>query len=153
MNVTRTLGLGALLTLFAAVTAQDVRAQNAPGSRNPGGVVVVVQNNGFYDQHVYAVQGGQRRTIGLVTGLTTQTLELPRVMAETQQDIQVLALPIAGGSTYLSQMLAVYPGDQVNVTLHTDATYSSTTVSDQEAEEPETTPDDAPDTGSPIQSD
>ena len=149
MNLTRTLVLGALVTLFSTVAAQDADAQDAPQSSNPEGVVVVVQNNGFYDQHVYAVQGGQRRTIGLVTGLTTQALELPRAMTDTPQDIQVLALPIAGGGTYLSQMFAVYPGDQVNVTLHTDATYSSTTVSEQEVEEPEATPDDA----SPIKSD
>ena len=150
MNVTRTLVLGALITLFSAVTARDAGAQDAP---EPVGVVVVVQNIGFYDQHVYAIQGGNRRTIGLVTGLTTQTLELPEQMTETPQDIQVLALPVAGGSQYLSQWFAVYPGDQVNVTLHTDATYSSTTVTDQEVEEPETTPDDAPATGSPIRSD
>jgi hypothetical protein len=147
MNVTRTLVLGALLTLLPVVGAERVDAQDAPP--NPQGVLVVVQNNGFYDQHVYAVQGGQRRTIGLVTGLTTQRLELPRVMADTPEDIQILALPIAGGSAYLSQMLAAHPGVQVNVTLHTDATYSSTTVSDQaEEKEPEDTP-----VSSPIKSD
>ena len=149
MNVSRTLAVGALLTLFPVVATRSVEAQDAPESRNAGGVVVVVQNHGFYDQHVYAIQRGQRRTIGFVTGLTTQTLELPRTMAEAEGDIQVLALPIAGGAAYLSPTLAVYPGDQVNVTLHTDATYSSTTVSDQEVEEkPESTPD-----ASPIHSD
>ena len=149
MNLTRTLVLGALVTLFSAVTARDAGAQNAPRSRNPEAVLVVVQNIGFYDQHVYAVQGGQRRTIGLVTGLTTQTLELPRAMLEADRDIQVLADPVAGGGAYLSPILMVSPGDQVTVTLHTDATYSFATVGEQEVEEPEATPDDA----SPIKSD
>jgi hypothetical protein len=142
MNVTRTLALGALVTLLPVVGAERLSAQER---RDTQGVVVVVQNNGYYDQHVYAVQGGQRRTIGLVTGLTTQTVPLPRAMVESQDDIQVLALPIAGGTTYLSQVLMVSPGDQVNVMLHTDATYSSTTVRRQDVEEePEPTPDPSP---------
>jgi hypothetical protein len=149
MNVTRTLALGALLSLYPVVVPQSVEAQDGTKARDPQGVVVVVQNHGFYDQHVYAIQRGQRRTIGFVTGLTTQTLALPREMAEAEGDIQVLASPIAGGAAYLSPVLAVYPGDQVNVTLHTDVTYSSTTVGDQDVEkEPEATPD-----ASPIRSD
>jgi hypothetical protein len=150
MNFTRTLALGALMALVPAF-AQSVTAQDRPEPPNPEGVLVVVHNHGFYDQHVYAVQGGQRRTIGLVTGLSSQTVELPRTMVESQDDIQVLALPIAGGTPYVSQMLLVSPGDQITVTLHTDATFAFTTVGAQEVEE-EPEPDDTPD-ASPIRSD
>jgi hypothetical protein len=142
-NLTRTLAVGALVSVFHVVAGTSVVAQER---RNAEVVVVVVENRGYYDQHVYAIQGGEQRTIGLVTGLTTQRLELPRTFAEAGRDIRVLARPIAGEDPYLSPALMVSPGDQVNITLHTIASLSWATVTDPDVleEEPEATPDGSP---------
>ncbi len=139
MITMRAVAAGALIASFAFGGASGIAAQT------PEGVPVVVQNQGFYDMHVYAVHSGIRRSLGVVTGASTQTLALPRVMTESDRDIQILADPIGGFNRFLSDPLLVTPGSQINVRLQNDASLSTVTVSDQEpvegdAPDPDPTP-------------
>ena len=109
------------LTLGAPHTA----AQQAQG------ITVVVENHSFFDMHVYAVQSGQRRSLGLATGLSKRTFQLPRTLAESDRKIQILADPIGSRGGYVTELLFLDPGEQVNLILENNLNLSWILITDQ----------------------
>ncbi len=79
--------------------------------------MVQVQNQGFSDMVVYAVNGAQRIRLGLVNGNSTQTFTIPRHLVRGAGPIRFLADPIGGNRTPVSEELTVQPGDTVTLTI------------------------------------
>lgn len=79
--------------------------------------MVQVQNQGFTDMVVYAVNGGQRIRLGLATGHTTKTFTIPRHLVRGAGPIRFLADPIGGNRTPVSEEMTVLPGDIVTLTI------------------------------------
>ena len=53
--------------------------------------------------HGYAVQSGRRWSLGVAAGLSKKSFMLPRIVADSDRDIQPLANPIGSGGSYLTQ--------------------------------------------------
>ncbi len=138
MNVLRALSFCTLLGAGILVGVADQVA-----AQEPQGIRVVVNNHAFLDMHVYVLHAGVRQTLGMATGLSRRDFRLPRVVAESQRDVQLLAEPIGSRDAYVSDVFFVYPGDQLNLTLENYLGLSTTTVSSQRREpEPEEPPED-----------
>ncbi len=120
--------LGAGLVTGAPPTAE---------AQAPEGIKVVVDNHNFLDMHVYAVQGGRRWSLGMATGLTKRTFELPRIAVQSNHDTQLLADPIGSSVPFVTPPFYLYEGQQLNLTLENNLNLSWSTVTDQMPEEPE----------------
>lgn len=79
--------------------------------------MVEVQNQGFNDMVIYAVNGGQRIRLGLATGNSTKTFSIPPHLVRRAGPIRFLADPIGGNRTPVSEELTVQPGDIVTLTI------------------------------------
>ncbi|MEA2723204.1 MAG: hypothetical protein QOH59_975 [Gemmatimonadales bacterium] len=78
---------------------------------------VQVQNQGFTDMVIYAINGGQRVRLGLATGNSTKTFTIPRYLTTGAGPIRFLADPIGGDRTPVSEEMSVRPGDLVTLTI------------------------------------
>jgi hypothetical protein len=79
--------------------------------------MVQVQNQGFSDMVVYAVNAGQRLRLGLATGHSTKTFTIPRYLVRSAGPLRFLADPIGGDRTPVSEELTVAPGETVTLTI------------------------------------
>lgn len=112
---------GMLVTSPGSGAAQDKEAGPA--------VEIVVTNNAYLDMHIYTVQpGGLLLSVGMVTGLTTQTFPLPRAVVDSREDWRVLADPIGGFGSYLSDPILMTPEDEVDLTIQNNLDMSTVTV-------------------------
>jgi len=78
---------------------------------------VQVQNQGFSDMVVYAINGGQRIRLGLATGNSTNTFTIPRHLIRGAGGIRFVADPVGGNRTPVSEEMTVNPGDVVTLTI------------------------------------
>ncbi len=125
-------------------------------------------NNAFLDMHIYVIYaGGLTRSLGMVTGLSTRTLEIPQQVVQTLDRIRLMADPIGSTERHVSDSLLVYPGYRIRYTIQNllslsvawidnypddeesedeDEEDSDPEDEEEEAEEPEEqqTPDDSP---------
>lgn len=140
MNALRALAFSTILAVGILIgtpfqtTAQDPFQTN---NREPQGIRVVVDNHSFADMHVYAVQSGRRWSLGLTTGLSRRSYPLPRALAESNREIQLMADPVGPQTVYLSPVFFLSPGNQLNLTLENNLSLSWATVSDQPRPEQE----------------
>jgi len=79
--------------------------------------MVQVQNQGFSDMVVYAVSGGQRIRLGLVTGNSTKGFPIPQHLVRAGGTIRFLADPVGSSRTPVSEEMTVQPGDVVSLTI------------------------------------
>jgi hypothetical protein len=79
--------------------------------------MVEVQNQGFADMVIYAVNGGQRLRLGLATGNSTKTFAIPRHLVRGAAPIRFLADPVGGNRAPVSEELTVQPGEVVTLTI------------------------------------
>ena len=88
-------------------------------------------NNGFLDMHIYVLQSGQSRSLGMATGLSQTTLTLPRQIVESLREIQIVADPIGGFRPYVTPFLLAYPGERIRVTIQNLLSFSTAWVEDR----------------------
>jgi hypothetical protein len=79
--------------------------------------MVQVQNQGFSDMVVYAVNGGQRLRLGLATGHSTKTFTIPRHLVRGAGPIRFVADPVGGNRSPVSEEMTVQAGDLVTLTI------------------------------------
>ena len=79
-------------------------------------VVVIVNNSNYLDVDVFAVRGGSRTRVGSVTGLSSATFNVPAHYA-LNGTLQLLVDPIGSDATYLTDKIAVGPGQQLELTV------------------------------------
>lgn len=126
MTALRTLAGTLLLVggLTLGAPSGGVAQENAP-------IDVVVINHAFLSMHVYVVQLGQRRTLGVVGALSQQKFALPRPVAESDRDFQILAHPISDQSSFETEDILASPGQKVVLTLENNLNLSRIYVGDQ----------------------
>jgi len=81
----------------------DVRASSST-------VRLVVMNTGWEDQVVYSYYLGHKYRLGIVTGLTTGVLTVPRGSIQVGNTLQLLVHPIGGSEDLLSDMVTLNDG-------------------------------------------
>lgn len=105
-------GLAGLVIDTAACATHHGSAAAAP----PEPVEVTVNNSNYLDVDVFAVRGTSRSRIGSVTGLSSATFLLP-VHYAADGNLQLLVDPIGSNATYLTDKIAVNPGQHVELTV------------------------------------
>jgi hypothetical protein len=76
---------------------------------------VQVENRSMLDMTVYVVRSGERRRLGLVNALSTQTLTIPSVLVEGLGVLRFVADPIGASRTPVSEEIVVRHGDTVRL--------------------------------------
>ena len=76
---------------------------------------VRVENRSMLDMTVYVIRGAERRRLGLVNALSTQVLQIPRVLVDGAGVLRFLADPIGGSRTPVSEEIVVRHGDVVTL--------------------------------------
>jgi hypothetical protein len=127
-----------VLTLVVSLAAtSSLGFRQATAAQESAGVLVVVDNHSSLDMHVYAVQSGVRRSLGLTTAFSTRRFELPRVFSESGRDVQLLADPIGSRAAFVSAPFFMDSGDQLNLMLENALRLSTTTLSPRPTHEKE----------------
>lgn len=132
MKTLRT-SLIALALVGAAGSTSPVAAQEAaPAPSTSEAPIrtasVQVENHNWLDMHVYAVRNGTLFSLGVVTGLSGDTLTVPASALTPGADFEILADPIGGASAYVSPRLVVTSGDVVKLTIENHLATSATSL-------------------------
>ena len=108
------LGLaGGLLALLAASGCR-APSRGAPSTQRAESFVRV-DNRSMLDMTVYVIRGGERRRLGLVNALSTQSLRIPVTLIEGAGVLRFLADPIGASRTPVSEEILVRHGDVVQL--------------------------------------
>jgi hypothetical protein len=101
------------LTIDAAACATNHKSAAAAP---PEPMIVIVNNTNYLDVDVFAVRGTSRSRVGSVTGLSSATFSVPAHYA-SDGNLQLLVDPIGSNATYLTDKIAVSPGQQLELTV------------------------------------
>jgi hypothetical protein len=128
MKTTRTsflaFALGALL-LTAAVSATAQEAPKATDHAGREAVKLVVKNNNYLDVHIYGMRDGYYRSLGMVTGLSKAEFTIPETLMIPGGDFQILADPIGGTLSYLTDPIVIGTSKEVDLLIQSDLAMSS----------------------------
>ncbi|HEY9426082.1 MAG TPA: hypothetical protein VIR34_02930 [Gemmatimonadaceae bacterium] len=102
-------------TIALACWRQPSRTSNVHPSGEP--VRLVVMNTGWEDQVVYSYYLGHKYRLGIVTGLTTDVLKVPRGSIQVGNTLQLLVHPIGGSEDLLSDMVTLNDGQHPELTI------------------------------------
>ncbi|MCC6317253.1 MAG: hypothetical protein IT361_06120 [Gemmatimonadaceae bacterium] len=80
-----------------------------------GRTVVEVQNSGFHDAVIYAVNGLRVQRLGTVTGMTVSSLAIPRDLAFNGTSLRFAVHPIGTRSNQVSDEIPIEVGAKVNL--------------------------------------
>jgi len=86
------------------------------GNRSSGKTTVVVDNQNLNEMTIYAYQGTQRMRLGRARASSTTELQIPSSLISGLVQIRFYAEPMVTGGqrAYISEMIPVQPGDQVD---------------------------------------
>ncbi len=84
--------------------------------RTSGATTVVVDNQNLNEMTIYAYQGTQRMRLGRARSQGLTELRIPKSIVNGVVQMRFLAEPMVTGGqrSYLSEMIPVQPGDQVD---------------------------------------
>jgi len=91
-------------------------------------VVVEVENYNWADIVVYAVRGGHRIRLGMVTSMGSERFVLPSAVVTASTNVQLIADPIGGGAPYVFPPVIVERGQRVELRLENYLGLSSISV-------------------------
>lgn len=103
-------------------------APELPGTRSSDPIRVAVTNNNYLDVVVFAVSGGQAQRLGNVTGNSTASFQLPRVLSVASAGVQLLVDPIGSSDAWFSDSLYLWGGALVDLTVGPSLSLSSVSV-------------------------
>lgn len=101
-----------------AVAGQPAPADNAVGVR--------VDNSNWNDIDVYAVAHGMVQRLGTITSMNAASFTISAAVATP--DLQLLVVPIGGSQNYLTNVLAVTPGQTVKLHVENSLDLTSYTI-------------------------
>lgn len=116
----RSLGGGiVLLLLLTALSCWPWRDDPGSWAGEPRSTEIrlEVRNQNFNDAVLYLLPNGQRRRLGVVTGLTSDSFDLAAHPEVLQGYVRLAAQPIGSRETYVTDPISAFPGDQVILTL------------------------------------
>jgi hypothetical protein len=89
---------------------------NGDGRTSNGATTVVVDNQNLNEMTIYAYQGTQRMRLGRAKSQGLTELKIPPSIVNGVVQMRFLAEPMVTGGqrAYLSEMIPVQPGDQVD---------------------------------------
>lgn len=101
----------------ALLTAAGCKSSGATtgGGGHRAEAFVRVENRSMLDMTVYVIRSTERRRLGLVNAMSTQTLRIPSVLVEGAGILRFQADPIGGSRTPVSQEIMVSDGDVVTL--------------------------------------
>lgn len=105
------LALGSLVLLPASANASGHERTVGPP------IALTVQNDNFYDVHVYAMRDGVYESMGMVLSFTTARFEIPERFTTAGADFRLLADPIGGSGVYVSDPILIAPGQGLKLTV------------------------------------
>jgi hypothetical protein len=114
-SLVRRLSTVAVMLGCAAILPGCASSREARTVDQDAETFVRVDNRSMLDMTVYVLRGTERRRLGLVNALSTQTLEIPRVLVQGSGVLRFLADPIGSGRTPTSEEISVRPGDVVQL--------------------------------------
>jgi hypothetical protein len=82
-----------------------------------GPVTVVAENRRSDDVVVSLVRDGLRQRLGLVTAQTTGDFQIPWSQVSNGGRVRLIATPIAGRRSFVSDQLVLRPGSEVNLSV------------------------------------
>lgn len=100
-----------------APSATADSASNTTAAASARAIPVDVENNYRADVSVILVRGSQRRRLGTVPPNARRRLLVPASFAADQGGFALLADPVAGGESVLSQTVVARPGQRLVWTL------------------------------------
>lgn len=112
-----------LALIVACATGQTSSREPTPeavdlnsGTRTSDKTTVVVDNQNLNEMTIYAYQGTQRMRLGRARATATTELRIPPSLVSGLVQMRFYAEPMVTGGqrSYLSEMIPVRPGDQVD---------------------------------------
>ena len=103
-----------VVALMLAVTATACASTRGPAVREEP-AQLVVDNRGYPDMVIYAVDGARRIRIGTATGNLTTKLRIPATVVQTGREVQFVADPIGSNRAGVSNKIFVRPGQEVTL--------------------------------------
>ena len=110
----RTLRRILVLLLPVLVLASCASRRTGPSTADER-TTVRVENRSWNAVNVYALRGAQRVRLGMVQAVSTQVLNIPRVLVSGVTPLSFLIDPIGSNVTPISQEITVRPGDQITL--------------------------------------
>jgi hypothetical protein len=111
---------------MASATAWGQETQQKPLVKTKGeDIRLVVENDNYLDTHIYAMQGGLYRSLGIVTGLSTAELKVPQYLAMGGTDFQIVADPIGSSLSYMSGPIVIGSANEIDLTVAANLAFSS----------------------------
>lgn len=105
------IAVGLLLALGSTL---GCRSGGASALReNEPKTTIDIQNNDFNDMTIYVLNNGQRSRLGIAPGNKTTTLTIPGYLITGTPYLRILANPLAGNRSPVSEEISVSPGDQL----------------------------------------
>ncbi len=127
MNRRCTLVTALALSTMAAACAANPGHSAAP-SPQQARTTVEVTNNNWSDMVVYAVLRGTRFRLGLVTSMSSRTLDFPRNVTLAGTRLKLAADPIGSREIFVTQSIDVTPGQYVEFNIQNHLAISSYAV-------------------------
>jgi hypothetical protein len=84
------------------------------GQPGQGETTVVVDNQNLNEMTIYAYQGSQRMRLGRARGTAVTKLKIPSSIVSGVVQLRFYAQPTGNQRSYLSEVIPVQPGDQVD---------------------------------------
>ena len=126
IRATRVVGLSVLVALTVLACRKRDAAMPAPDPSTP--VPVEVESHFMGDVTIYLVRGNLRQRLGMVTALGTAQFSFPWRWLSQSGSSRLLAYPMAGARSYVSEPLILQPGQWIKWTLQADLDRSSMVV-------------------------
>ena len=117
------IALAGLALVSGCATGQKTSSEPTPavvdlnsGTRTSDKTTVVVDNQNLNEMTIYAYQGTQRMRLGRARASATTELRIPSSIVSGLVQMRFYAEPMVTGGqrAYLSEMIPVQPGDQVD---------------------------------------
>jgi hypothetical protein len=107
------------LVVLAALTAcgANQETEDVAPITQTGPVTIVAQNRRTDDVVVTLVRDGLRQRLGLVTAQSDGNFQIPWSQVSNSGRVRLVATPIAGRRSFVSEQLILRPGSEVTVSL------------------------------------
>jgi hypothetical protein len=123
-------GLLAIAMLWSAVGCARAGQAGDQSSSMEAITTARITNNGWLDVNVYALRGGSRQRLGMVTGQNTQVFRLPRNFVDAR-GVRLFIDPIGSPQGYQTELISVGPGQQIELVVQQRISMSHYSVFDR----------------------
>jgi len=120
----------ALVAILAATLACGGKRAPEPSAVEPqGNALLVVRNDHWLDITIYAIRGGSRYRLGMVSGLKTDTLPLQNTILAGSGTLRFLLEPIGSTRTHLTESIPIGANQSIELNIRNPLDLTTFTVS------------------------